>query len=415
MLFSVNLYCGNEFYVDEMKAPEIPVNEHERLFELHSYSLLDTMPEEDYGNITELASHICQTPISLITLVDHNRQWFKSAYGIDASETPREHSFCAHAINAPYDILEVPDSRQDARFHDNPFVLDEPKIVFYAGVPLVTKGGFALGTLCVADSKPHELTPEQRNALKALSNNVVKLFELRKNKMELERVRKELEKKNKDLARFASIAAHDLKTPLANISSIVNLLEEVHCDNLDVDGKDLVRLLDDSSQQLRDLIDGILSQTHSDLLLDFNKEEIILPQFFKNVVSLVDHRAHFKVEYPTQSQTLRANKHALKQILLNLISNGIKYNFKDDKKIMLDFEEVGNHYQFSVTDNGNGIAPEDQQRIFNLFERVGNNKIENGHGIGLNTVKTLVESLGGEIILQSVVDVGTKISFTMPK
>lgn len=401
----------------DMMTPRIPGNEQERLFELHSFSLLDTLPEEDYDYITQLASQICQTPIALITLVDHKRQWFKSAHGFNVKETPREYSFCAHAINTPQEIMVVPDSREDQRFFDHPFVAAGPKLVFYAGVPLVSNNGLALGTLCVADLKPNNLSPEQLHALKALSNNVVKLFELRKNKIELERVQAELERKNKELARFASMAAHDLKTPLANISSIINLLEAEHSRDLSQEAKDLIGLMDESSAQLRELIDGILSYSQSDLLLQKNREEVKLPQFYAHVVSLIDHAQHYKIEYPTQPVTIWANKQALTQILLNLITNGIFYNDKEEVKITLGFIDNARFYHFSVSDNGQGIPPEHHQSVFNLFERLDTEKHEEvkGHGIGLSTVKKLVENQGGEISLQSIVGVGTKISFSLPK
>lgn len=400
-----------------MKIPDIPVNEADRLHELKEYSLLDTLPEEDYDNITYLASQICDTPIALISLIDSDRQWFKSAKGLDADETPRDLSFCAHAINFPEEIMIVPDSRKDERFFDNPFVVDDPQVVFYAGVPLVTGKGYALGTLCVIDIKPHELSDEQKKALKVLSNNVIKLFELRKSKLELEAVQVRLEERNEELERFASIAAHDLKSPLANISSIVDLLKMDHLHELSDEAKDLISLLDESSQQLRDLIDGILEYTRADMLLLERNQTINLPDFFKGLTRLRGANPNHQINYPTESRYIKVNSQALKQILLNLINNGIVYNDKPQKVIDIDFCEDEQRYYFSVKDNGLGIAPKNQEKIFNLFERIPTVHSSNtkGHGIGLNTVKKLVERLGGAVKLESEMGVGSTFSFSLMK
>lgn len=162
-----------------MVISNYPNNEEERLQALASYHLLDTLPEEEFDNITYLASVICQTPISLITLVDKDRQFFKSHLGLDVSETNRDISFCAHAINQPQTIFEIEDARLDHRFHDNELVRGKPNIVFYAGIPLITNDGFALGTLCVIDNKPRTLTYEQKEALTRLSKQVMLILEAR--------------------------------------------------------------------------------------------------------------------------------------------------------------------------------------------------------------------------------------------
>ncbi len=156
-------------------------NESERMKELLSFDILDTEPEEQFEDIVKLAAHICGTPISLITLLDENRQWFKARVGLDLPETPREISFCGHAINEDQDeVFVVKDASSDSRFFDNPLVTGNPHIQFYAGYPLKTTSGQKLGTLCVIDTKKKELTPEQKTALELLAKQVIKELELRK-------------------------------------------------------------------------------------------------------------------------------------------------------------------------------------------------------------------------------------------
>lgn len=162
-----------------MKAP-LPENEAARIKALRRYDILDSPPEEAFDDIVMLAAHICETPISLVTLVDSDRQWFKAKVGLDVPETSREDSFCSHTILDPDDICIVPDALADERFANNPLVTADPNIRFYAGVPLVTKDGYALGSLCVIDRVPRELKPEQLAALRALRRDVVVELELRR-------------------------------------------------------------------------------------------------------------------------------------------------------------------------------------------------------------------------------------------
>ncbi len=160
-----------------------PNNEEDRLNALRSFQILDTAEEEEFDNITFLASVICQTPISLISLIDTDRQFFKSHFGLPVSETSRDYSFCAHAIHQPQILFEVADARLDSRFFDNPFVTGDPNIVFYAGIPLVTNDGFGLGTLCVVDTIPRSLTEQQKEALTKLAKQVKLILEARQKKL----------------------------------------------------------------------------------------------------------------------------------------------------------------------------------------------------------------------------------------
>ena len=161
-----------------MKAP-LSGNEEARLEALRHYRILDTAPERSFDAITELASFICQSPIALVSLVDTERQWFKSKVGLEASETHRDFSFCAHAI-IQGSLLVVEDATTDVRFADNPLVTGDPRIRFYAGAPLITPEGFGLGSLCVIDRTPRKLSAGQTSALENLASLVVTQLELRR-------------------------------------------------------------------------------------------------------------------------------------------------------------------------------------------------------------------------------------------
>src|SRR6185503_18550241 len=157
----------------------VPADEAARLEALRELEILDSAPEGEFDDLALIASQICDTPISLISLVDRDRQWFKSKVGIDNRETSRDVAFCAHAI-LQRELFVVPDTTQDPRFSDNPLVKADPRIRFYAGAPLRTPDGYALGTLCVLDRKPRQLTAEQEDALRALSRQVEAQIELRR-------------------------------------------------------------------------------------------------------------------------------------------------------------------------------------------------------------------------------------------
>ena len=161
-----------------MSVPK-PENESARLEVLRQFEILDTDPEESFDELARLAAHLCHTPIAVITLVDAHRQWFKARVGLTPTETDRDISFCAHAIMQPGPLV-VRDALDDERFRNNPMVTSAPYIRFYAGSPLITLEGFNLGTLCVIDNTPREITPEQVAALRILGHQVMTQLELRR-------------------------------------------------------------------------------------------------------------------------------------------------------------------------------------------------------------------------------------------
>lgn len=177
------------------------MNEIARLKALNEYEIMDTLPEREFDDIVELACAVCDVPISLITLLDSRRQWFKARIGLAATETPIEQAFCYHAIKTPQDIMVVPDSLEDDRFKTNPLATGAPHVRFYAGAPLVTTSGEAIGTLCVIDNFPRKFTEEQSRILRILADRVIKQLELRKENLQR---KNETEHANRRLAEVLS-------------------------------------------------------------------------------------------------------------------------------------------------------------------------------------------------------------------
>jgi anti-sigma regulatory factor (Ser/Thr protein kinase) len=197
------------------------MDEAARLAALRRYRILDTEPEQAFDDLTLLASYVCETPIALLTLVDSDRQWFKSRVGMTAAQTDRNISFCTHAIEKPDEIMVVPNTLSDRRFSNNPFVVGEPRIRFYAGAPLVTPDGYALGTLCVVDSVPRSLTPEQTAALDALRRQAQAQLELRNNLADLREALQERERAEQ--AREQLIT--ELRQSLDNVNKLAGLMQ----------------------------------------------------------------------------------------------------------------------------------------------------------------------------------------------
>lgn len=398
-----------------MIAPKLPKNEKQRLKAVKEYKLLDTLPEEDFDNITNLVANICDVPISLITLLDADRNFLKSHYGIPFNESPRNISFCGHAILENNSIFIVEDATKDQRFYNNPLIKDH-NVKFYAGVPLINPEGFPLGTLCVYDVKPKKLTKQQQEAMIILAKQVVNLFELRLKNNQLTNAYYLLDERHQSLKTFAGKVSHDLKSPLANITSLSQLFkDELKASNPEIN-LEYLDFIEESADTLRAYIDGILKHYKSEALLQDKKQTIDLSNIFndvKQMLSLKD--AQFKLKNNPNLGDI--NKSAITQIILNLVDNAVKYNTNNNPLVVLDYKENETHHHFSVSDNGNGIPESKKESLFDLFntahdaDKYGNK----GTGIGLYTVKTLVEKLGGEVSLTSKVNEGTTFSFSVEK
>lgn len=400
-----------------MAIAQIPDNEAERLNALREYSILDTLPEKDFEDITKIASEICQTPISLITLIDAERQWFKSKIGIDSAETHRDHAFCAHALNTPNEILNVKDSREDKRFADNPYVTGDPNVVFYAGVPLVNQDGYALGTICVIDQKPRELNEMQLSSLRALSNQIVHLFELRKANRLLKEMEQEIKDRNRDLEQFGYMISHDIKSPIRNIISLAGILKVSLKGKVGTYEQEVIDHITNTSARLKTLIDGIIGY-YLDLNINTqDKKEIDVQTLMAELISLLDPREEHAIALFSEVEVVRTSDIALKQILINLITNAIKYNDKERVQIDIKILDKPDHYEWRVQDNGKGIDKSQFAHIFETFKTLGTKDRFNnsGTGIGLSTVKKLVEKLGGTISVNSVAGEGSTFTFSIKK
>lgn len=385
--------------------------------ELDSYAILDTLPKKQYDDIAKLASYICNVPISLITMIDRDRQWFMSHPNVDMTETPREYSFCAHAIKDPNTIMEVQDLRKDERFTNNPFVVNDPNVVFYAGAPLVTKNGQALGTICVLDTKENKLTQDQKNALTSLASQVVHLLELHKTTNKLQHALAVLDQKNTTLEQFAQLAAHDLKSPLSSIILLVDVLGSYYTKEVDPNALQCIQDLNQSATNLSLLIDGILQYSKNHNFLLENPIVCNLDSLLKEVVGFYANNKDCEFIIKHSNPNIICNQVALKRILINLVSNAVKYGVPPKTIITITVKEAPDSHIFTVEDNGPGIKESAHSKIFETFSTLQHEDRYGiaSTGIGLSTVKDLVEGMDGTITLDSQEGSGTVFQFTLPK
>jgi len=403
--------------------PAILMNENERLEALKRYEILDTQAEQRFDDLTELASYICNAPIALVSLVDKERQWFKSKVGVDAEQTPREWAFCAHAINQPEQVMVVQDALQDPRFVENPLVTGDPNIRFYAGAPLVTHDGYALGTLCVIDTNPRELTQEQLKALSAVRRQVLAQIELSHNLTELSQANLALEELNRTNNDFLRMAAHDLKNPLSAVKGYAEELMEIS-EQGDISAKEALenaQYIHQASAQMYDLIVNLLDSHSVESEKKALKLEVVtLSPLFERLQRSYAKRAHAKqielvIQQPTEVEVL-AIEFALSQVLDNLISNAIKYSPRN-KTVTLHSQETEKHVKIFVHDQGPGFSSTDKQRLFQKFTRLSARPTggEHSSGLGLFIVKNLVEAMQAKIVCESELGQGAKFVLELPK
>lgn len=392
--------------------------ENERLAALKSYNILDTKPEKDFDDIAELASQICQVPISSITLMDKDRQWFKSKVGFDYTEVPIENSFCSYLMMNNMKEIEVENMKIHPYFQTNPHVIGEPNIAFYAGVLLIDPDGHTLGSLCVYDLEPKRLSDFQLNALQKLAHQVIKLLELRKKNALLEENNASLLSKYNELEQFARVVSHDIKSPLNNIISLTNLFQDEYGNVIDESGNEYLEYISKSSLELKNFVDAILIYYKSDTIKTTEKEAIDWNSLFNKIILMLDSKNEYEITLPSYySIEFYSNKMAMEQIISNLISNSIKYNDKEKVKIEIELTELKSEILLSIKDNGIGIAESDFEKVFSFFTTLGKkDRFDNiGTGIGLSTVQKMVHKLDGRIELESEIGRGSTFKLYFKK
>ncbi|BAY49261.1 two-component hybrid sensor and regulator [Scytonema sp. HK-05] len=393
----------------------LPQNETARLTVLRQYQILDTICEAAFDDLTLLAAEICGTPIALISLIDESRQWFKSKVGLEAESTSRDVAFCAHAILQPNDILIVPDTLLDHRFATNPLVTSDPHIRFYAGAPLITPEGYALGTLCVIDRVPRQFGPKQVQALRILSRQVIAQLELRRNLDNLERITTAERQHIEDLI---SALSHDMRTPLlATRATLRAILGGAFGSITDI-WKHVLEDCRQANEDLLKLVEALLdiSRHKTEVGKNLNCEILDWNNIFVQAIIRSDTRSKRKcaISYKIfpSLPTVYGDELEIQRVVQNLLDNAVRVSELDQQAIV-EVAPLGvDKVKVSVRDYGPGIAPQQKERLFHRFSQERGRG--GGAGLGLYLCRQIIEAHGGTINVESTLGQGSTFWFTLP-
>jgi len=320
-------------------------------------------------------------------------------------------------ISSDDEIVIVDDLTPDERLAAAKLIRSKNEIAFYAGVPLINADGFTLGSLSVIDKRRKKLTDGQAKALKIIARQVVDKLELKKKAIEMERINQELFDSNLFMQKFAAMAAHDLKNPLSSILLTAQALKS-RLEKLE--DKSYTRLIDMNISSARDLvklIDDMLAYSKSPGLLLTQKQKIKLGDILALVISMIHVPANIKIVLPVDNEVLTISAITLQQIMINLLTNAIRYNDKPQGVIQIRFRQDHHSYYFEVEDNGIGIAEQYHDKVFNVNFTLKKTDYyqKKGSGIGLSTVKELISAVKGQVTIRSVVKEFTVFTIRLPK
>lgn len=391
------------------------ISEAERLEALHSFEILDSVNEEEFDNLTTLASEIANAPVAMVNLIDKDRQWTKSMSGLslDVKEAPREETVCQFTIKSQ-DVTEITDLREDERTSGLSHIKAEGGFRYYLGIPLLTKNNHAIGTLCVLDYKQRKLSALQIRQLKIIAREVMTHLELRKKNKELERI-------NEYKVQLMKMLSHDMRSPLNGIMGLSSMLRE-QLENEGSEHVDTIDIIEQSSSQLNQMIDEVMNYSiieSSGLTLkpsEKNLDEIVgnILQLYRPATRIKNIDLEFYTEGLEESVWIDGDK--FEQVIGNLLSNAIKFT-KPGGWVKLSLIRNNDTLELKVIDSGVGMSEEETKDLLKSKSNLPGTKGTSGEkstGIGFDIVKHIIGLFEGDIKIDSTRGEGTTFTVQVP-
>lgn len=375
------------------------IDEGARLKALLDYRLLDTGPEDALDNITRLTAKLFKTPIALVSLIDAERQWFKSRVGLDAHETPREYAFCEHAIQGSGPFI-IGDALKDSRFAHNPLVTAEPKIRFYCGIPLRTPEGHGLGTLCVIDREPRVLSPQELSTLQLLARQVEIELEIRRRLLQLQDSLDQSEEQYRSREILIAMLVHDLRSPLTSLTMLATMVDAANAESREA----LEDILTETGRMRRMLNDVLDICLHEVGKLRARCTSLAVSPFFVELCRRMGRlgaprRQSLELHLPDTACSVRADPELLERVLENLVLNAMDHGPPDQPiKVSVKVSDVS--LSVEVIDRGEPLSAAARDGVFRVFQdavvspRKGQGR---GYGLGLAFCRLAVEAHDGQI------------------
>ncbi|EDP67007.1 histidine kinase response regulator hybrid protein [alpha proteobacterium BAL199] len=402
-------------------------DEDARLAALRALQVLDTLPEAAFDQLCQLAARTCRSTMAFISLVDAERVWFKSAFGVEGvREMPRHQSFCSHAITDPR-VMEIEDTWSDPVFAENPLVTGPPHTRFYAGAPLILRSGYRVGTLCVLGDQPRKLDDDQRASLIDLSQIATRFLESRQITVDavsdLARAKMAAEMADRAKSEFLAHMSHELRTPLNAVIGFADMLRlQLHGPMLP-QYLDSVETISTSGRHLLDLINDLLDLARIEAgAIELQTEPVELAALAHATARMLEPLADgrgigMRIE-GRRGPRVQADRRAIQQVLINIIGNAIKFG-PEDSEIIVTFSD-GDPVEIRVRDEGPGMT---MRQIERAMQPYGRTQIEPSHtspsnggtGLGLPIAHRLVELHNGRLRIDSAPGGGTTVVVSLPK
>lgn len=392
-----------------MTAFTLPANEKERLNELFHYQILDSSLEEEFDDIARIVAKTFAMPLSAISFIDSHRQWVKAQVGLGACEFKREESVCHYTLSQN-SVLVVEDLSADERFNEFPGIGSPPFYHFYAGVPLVTRRGYHIGTLCMLDYKERTLTEEDCQVLASFGRNIIAQLELRLQNIELQN-------RNAMQTSLSSALSHDIKNPLYNVKMMLDMQEETEGNNASPEEKVVNKLLRQGVENTIDMVNNMIEWGKLQLNGDgqcsvFNLRQIA-DEALNEVYTSNAAKYNTLVNAVPENLIVKGDPSGIRFVLRNLLTNACK--FTHNGSVTVNCDVIDGKRMLQVKDTGMGMSPETTARL-NRKEKITHTTgthDETGHGLGLGLVQEYLARQNKELFYQSIMGMGTVVSFVV--